>query len=169
MPNKVIKKFPKWGPEFKIEIDLKLNPTSAGGIFNIFRFTNTENDIDGKGDRIPALFYDDDNEILSFFTQINDDYSFAADFEVELDIVYKIVIRQFFDENGGNVFEILVNENLILNEINGIPETYENVKLLRDEFYKDESYGAILKMNIFNGNEKCFKAFTTYEDFENCK
>ena len=69
---------PEWGPIWKISFDLRITSfANAGEEFgNVFRFTTTDHDCCGVGDRILALFTANDSR-LSYSSNIDDSGNYS--------------------------------------------------------------------------------------------
>ena len=114
--NLLFDSIPVWGPEFYIEVEIKINSwISDWG--SIFRFTATDGNCCNIGDRIPNLkTKKGTNDKLYLSTQINDkgDNIFSDDLGTfESDVWYKFNISQKKDEVC-----VTVNCNLTKFEIN---------------------------------------------------
>ena len=92
---------PTWGPTFKVSVDIFINSFHGknlkdGAWAEILRFTNTTNNRDNLGDRLPAVFTHKDGYII-VASQIGDDnnYLIGGHIHLKKKTWHKLEITQF--------------------------------------------------------------------------
>ena len=133
--------FSKYGPEFKIDMKIKLKSYPSSGQFgNIFRVTAFGSNDGTKGDRYPALFVHP-NRHFHFTTCIANDPNQKTDSStaVALNRWYEISIEQ--RKSGSNIwsYQVYVNGKRLLSLVlNARPIHLRNAKLyLSDRFHEE--------------------------------
>ena len=92
---------PTWGPTFKVSVDIFINSFHGknlkdGAWAEILRFTNTTNNRDNLGDRLPAVFTHKDGYII-VASQIgdNNNYLIGGHIHLKKKTWHKLEITQF--------------------------------------------------------------------------
>ena len=100
------KKFPtlsSWGPIFKVSLELKIKSYNVPNLKNeywaeVLRFTNTDNDCCNVGDRIPAIFTNNNDKKVYVIMDINNKGN-------------EVVLEHSFEENKWYKIELTQRKN----------------------------------------------------------
>ena len=131
--------FSKFGPEFKIDMKIKLKAFPSSGRFgNILRVTNTNGNYGTKGDRYPALFVHPNNH-FHFTSSIDDNSNHHTDSSsVALNRWYEISIEQRKYGYGEYKYEIFIDDKRLESKVFWKPLELKTAKLyLSDQFHEE--------------------------------
>ena len=96
--DNLVATLPKWGEYFAIFFELWIDSFSGSEFFEIVRFTSTENNVGSPGDRIPAIFVNNQGYI-TVASQVGINASFAKNININVKAWIKLEIKQY-KENG---------------------------------------------------------------------
>ena len=98
---------PSWGKSFAVTFQVKIDSLNGnnGGWMELLRFTSNENNDQGLGARIPAIFLNsNDGGYMHICTQIGADINLWQNFDVTLGTWIPVKLMQYQDENNKVIF-----------------------------------------------------------------
>ena len=122
---------------------------------NVFRITNTDNNYNGLGDRIPAFNIFQDKR-FGFRFHVNGNENYKIDYDYELNKQYQIEISQNLNSDGEAVYKIIINGETFHEVINTTPRNFYDATLyLSDDHYDTfEPYGSLANLSISSSLSK---------------
>ena len=94
--NLLKESFQNWGASYSIEFDIVVNKLPSSQWTNVFRFTATNGNFGSHGDRIPALFVNN-NGFFSFRTSLSNQGDFESNINFVIGEPYHVIIQHFND------------------------------------------------------------------------
>ena len=94
---------PTWGPEYSLAFNLVIHSYDGPGLkqgrwAELLRFTTTQRDCCGIGDRLPALWTDKATGTVYVFTQLGEQGNWNKNFPLETKRCYSLELVQY-EEN----------------------------------------------------------------------
>ena len=149
--------FSTFGPEFLIDIHLKINPNFVGNaedVVEILRFTDSI-------ETLNLEYLDFENVLLLNVQEPN------LQIDVQNDQSYYLKIQQSI-KNSDLTLEVFVN-GISIFEGSPIAEFSNQVKMIiNSNLEEDKQFGQIKSIKVFNGKLDCTKAFLSFEELEKC-
>ena len=116
---------------------------------NVFRITNTDNNYNGLGDRIPVLNIFQDKR-FGFRYHVDGNNNYKVDYDYELNKQYQIEISQNLNSDGEAVYKIIINGETFHEVINTTPRNFDNAMLYLSDVHYDTfaPYGSLANLTI---------------------
>ena len=116
---------------------------------NVFRITNTDNNYNGLGDRIPAFNIFQDKR-FGFRFHVNGNENYKIDYDYELNKQYQIEISQKKNSDGEAVYKIIINGETFHEVINTSPSHFDNVLVYLSDVHYDTfgPFGSLANLRI---------------------
>ena len=104
--DNLVATLPSWGDQFDVSLELwieSFTPSNSNGWSELLRFTATNKDMGSAGDRIPAIFAND-NGYIHVVSQIGTNANANKNINIKTKTWTKVEIKQY-QENGKVFFK----------------------------------------------------------------
>ena len=141
--------FQTWGDIYSIQFDIVVNTLPGEAVSNVFRFTATNEDNNGHGAHIPAVFVKNTEQFL-IRTSLGNDTNFDHYIDFVIGETYRVAIKQ--SKIGTKYwYKIIINDEEKENIENKNAQSYSNVRFYTsDSFYSSftNQFGSVCKFKI---------------------
>ena len=144
----MVNSYINWGYTFSVEFTIKVTKLPPTTWTNVFHFT-ASGDNSNDGDRIPALFIKNQNQI-GYFQICNGIKNVAIYHEIYIGKVYQFIIKQY-KQMEKVFYQIIIDDESIHNEENENPQSFSKVKLYASDPWTSgfsEEFGNACHFNI---------------------
>ena len=160
--NLLKESFQNWGASYSIEFDIVVNKLPSSQWTNVFRFTATNGNFGSHGDRIPALFVNN-NGFFSFRTSLNNQGDFESNINFVIGEPYHVII-QHFNDSGQYPYKIIMNDEVKEDKVNNNPQSWSNVNLYTSDSFETSftsEFGSICNFTVEQDIDETVIATTT--------
>ena len=158
-PNEELATFTTWGPEFLVDISLKINPNFVGNDQEMIEILSLTDLV--TNEKLQLHYHDFENELI---LNLNP----PLKIDVQSDQSYYLKIQQSM-KNSDLTLKVWLDGNPIF-EGSRLENLSQDVDLvINANFEEDQQFGQIKSIQVYNGKLECTKAFLSFEELRDCE
>ena len=140
--------YPHYGPEFRIELSLRVESFPIDYYANVFQVTYKD-DLGGIGSRFPALFITRDG-IFHMTSDVNDNRNYYSNHGgIVLGRSYNLIFQQTKKQTGLYEYQVQIDGNTVVGPVENTKKlTLENAKMYLSDLAFESADVTITKMKV---------------------